>query len=63
MLAPNWGVKVEYLYVDLGGRSMNIPAFTLPAIVLSASTPFREQIARVGLNYHFDWAGPVVAKY
>jgi outer membrane immunogenic protein len=63
MLAPNWSVKVEYLYVDLGGRSMNIPAFTLPAIVFSASTPFREQIARVGLNYHFDWAGPVVARY
>ena len=63
MLAPNWSVKVEYLYVDLGGRSMNIPAFTLPAIAFSASTPFREQIARVGLNYHFDWAGPVVAKY
>jgi outer membrane immunogenic protein len=63
MLAPNWSVKVEYLYVDLGSRSMNIPAFTLPAIVFSASPPFREQIARVGLNYHFDWAGPVVAKY
>ena len=63
MLAPNWSVKVEYLYVDLGGRSMNIPAFTLPAIVFGASSPFREQIARVGLNYHFDWAGPVIAKY
>jgi outer membrane immunogenic protein len=63
MLAPNWSVKVEYLYIDFGGRSMSIPAFTLPAIVFGASTPFREQIARVGLNYHFDWAGPVVARY
>jgi outer membrane immunogenic protein len=63
MLAPNWSVKVEYLYVDLGGRSMNIPAFTVPAIVFNASTPFHEQIARVGLNYHFDWAGPVIARY
>jgi outer membrane immunogenic protein len=63
MLAPNWSVKVEYLYVDLGRRSMNIPASTVPAIVFSTSTPFREQIVRVGLNYHFDWTGPVVAKY
>jgi len=63
MLAPNWSVKVEYLYVDLSRRSMNIPASTVPAIVFSSSSPFREQIVRVGLNYHFNWTGPVVAKY
>jgi outer membrane immunogenic protein len=62
MLAPNWSVKVEYLYVDLGGRSVSTPAFTLP-IAFSSSTAFREQIVRVGLNYHFNWAGPVVARY
>ena len=61
MLAPNWSVKVEYLYVDLGGRSVSAPSFTLP-ITFSSSTAFREQIVRVGLNYHFDWAGPV-ARY
>jgi outer membrane immunogenic protein len=63
MLAPNWSVKVEYLYVDLGRRSMNIPASTLPAVVFGSSTAFREQIVRAGLNYHFNWTGPVVAKY
>jgi outer membrane immunogenic protein len=63
MLTPNWSVKVEYLYVDLGSSAASIPASTLPAILFSTSTPFREQIARVGLNYHFDWAGPVVARY
>jgi outer membrane immunogenic protein len=63
MLVPNWSVKVEYLYVDLGRRSMNIPASTIPAIVFNTSTPFREQTVRVGLNYHFGWTGPVVAKY
>jgi outer membrane immunogenic protein len=62
MLAPNWSVKVEYLYVDLGGRSVSAPSFTLP-VVFSSSTAFREQIARVGLNYHFGWGGPVVARY
>ena len=63
MLAPNWSVKAEYLYIDLGNRSLSVPAFTVPAIVFTTSTPFHEQIARVGLNYHFNWAGPVVAKY
>jgi outer membrane immunogenic protein len=63
MLAPNWSVKAEYLYIDLGNRSLNVPASTVPAIVFTTSTSFHEQIARVGLNYHFDWAGPVVARY
>jgi len=63
MFAPNWSVKLEYLYVDLGRASMNIPASTIPAIVFNTSAQFREQTVRVGLNYHFDWVGPVVARY
>jgi outer membrane immunogenic protein len=63
MLAPNWSVKVEYLYVDLGRRSINIPSSTIPAIMFNTSTSFREQLVRVGLNYHFNWTGPVVANY
>ena len=63
MLAPNWSVKAEYLYVDLGRTSLATPAFTVPAIVFTTSTQFHEQIARVGLNYHFGWDGPVVARY
>jgi outer membrane immunogenic protein len=63
MLSPNWSVKVEYLYLDLGAPTVSIPSSTIPAIVFSTSTPFREQIVRVGVNYHFDWARPVVARY
>ncbi|MHC2279848.1 outer membrane immunogenic protein [Bradyrhizobium diazoefficiens] len=62
MFAPNWSFKAEYLYVDLGRRTLNVASSTVPAIVFTTSTPFREQIARVGVNYHFS-AGPVVAKY
>lgn len=62
MLAPNWSVKLEYLYVDLGRRTLNIPASTIP-VAFNTSTAFREQIVRAGFNYHFNWAGPVVAKY
>lgn len=62
MFAPNWSFKAEYLYVDLGRRTLNVASSTIPAIVFTTSTPFRKQIARVGINYHFS-AGPVVAKY
>lgn len=62
MFAPNWSFKAEYLYVDLGRRTLNVAASTFPTIVYTTSTPFREQIARVGVNYHFS-TGPVVAKY
>lgn len=53
MLAQNWSFKAEYLYVDLGRQSANFLAFTAP-IIFSPSAHFHEQIARVGLNYHFN---------
>jgi len=58
----NWTLKAEYLYLDLGSRSVDIPAFTIPAIVYTPSTDFREHVVRVGVNYHFN-SGPVVARY
>ena len=69
MLTPNWSIKAEYLYVDLGTSSYT-NVCTTPAICV---TPFaqpasyrtdlrvHEDIARVGLNYHFG--GPMVASY
>jgi hypothetical protein len=47
-------VKVEYLYIDHGSRSLSASAFTVSAIVFTTSTSLREQIARVGLNHHFN---------
>jgi outer membrane immunogenic protein len=63
MLGSNWSAKIEYLYVDLGRNSLSVPSSTVPAIVFNTSAQFREQTVRVGLNYHFNWTGPVVAKY
>jgi outer membrane immunogenic protein len=62
MLAPNWSVKAEYLYIDLGRSTTAAASFTNP-VTFYAATPYHEQIARVGLNYHFGWGGPVVARY
>jgi outer membrane immunogenic protein len=61
IFAPGWSAKAEYLYIDLGTQSTNLPSVILPAFVFSASAPFRENIARVGINYHFG--GPVIARY
>ncbi len=69
MLARNWSVKAEYLYVDLGSFSYADPCVTPGAVcgapfpTYSTSVTTREHIARVGLNYKFDWGGPVVARY
>jgi outer membrane immunogenic protein len=54
MLTPNWSIKAEYLRIDLGSRSLSAAAFTVPAIVFTTSASFREDIARVGFNYHFN---------
>jgi outer membrane immunogenic protein len=55
--APNWSIKLEYLYVDLGSVTNT---FVAPNANGSASYTFtgqdhfRENIVRVGLNYRFS---------
>ena len=70
MFMPNWSLKWEYLYMDLGKlnyadrciSACGVIAPLLPAY--ATSVQFREQVARVGINYHFNPpAAPVVAKY
>jgi outer membrane immunogenic protein len=71
MFAPNWSVKAEYLYVDLGKASyadacVNVavcgsPPQVAPGASYQTDLRVREHVARVGVNYHF--AAPVVAKY
>lgn len=65
--SPNWSVKLEYLYYDLGSEKYTFfnPLFPFtpgPARGFDATADFTGHIARVGLNYKFG-SGPVVAKY
>jgi outer membrane immunogenic protein len=61
MFAPQWSVKAEYLYYDLGSRDLDFP-FTvhdnqtgLNATFNSQTTiDFKGHIARVGVNWHFN---------
>ena len=61
--APQWSVKAEYLYIDLGRHTFStIGSGTTPVgASLDSSFGDKFQIARVGVNYRFG--GPVVAKY
>jgi outer membrane immunogenic protein len=54
--APNWSMKVEYLYVDL--RSYYVPEVDLGLVA-------KFNVVRVGLNYKFGEGGkgPVIARY
>ncbi len=74
MFHPNWSVRAEYLYYDLGAVSVAgaLPGMT-PAgapsnaytLASQASARFNGNVVRGGLNYHFDWGAPapVIAKY
>jgi outer membrane immunogenic protein len=61
---PNWSLKAEYLYYDLGDTTVTglSPVFS-PFFTTSTSFENKGHIARVGINYRFGGAGAVVAKY
>ncbi len=56
MFAPNWSAKIEYQYYDLG-RSRTV--FT------SGPVEWRndEHTVKAGINYRFNAAAPVMARY
>jgi outer membrane immunogenic protein len=59
MIAPNWAVKGEYQYYDFGKTR-----FTAPG-ALAGFNSFRhdEHTLKLGVNYRFNFASPVVARY
>ena len=54
MIAPNWSLKTEYLYVDLGKDAFNLDQFGLPpGTGFSISEKTDMHVVRAGVNYHF----------
>jgi outer membrane immunogenic protein len=64
-IAPNFTAKVEYLYDFINARRVIFDP--VPGSSIQFNTRTMYHIARVGLNYKFDWlsplAAPVTAKY
>lgn len=70
MFAPGWSVFGEYNYMNFGTKNFNflstgfLPGFG-PAGALADTNAIRltAQEAIVGVNYKFNWGGPVLARY
>ncbi|MBI3702117.1 MAG: porin family protein [Afipia sp.] len=58
MFAPAWSAKVEYQYY-------NFNTTTVTSTAIPASFSYRDDLhtVKLGVNYHFNWGGPVVARY
>ena len=59
MFAPAWSAKVEYQYYNFDTTNV---AFTSGG---PQALSYKDDLhtVKVGLNYRFNWGGPVVAKY
>jgi outer membrane immunogenic protein len=59
MIMPNWSLKAEALYWDLG--RLNIPSARYASLsvpgLYNTSVSYSGVAARAGLNYHFNWGG------
>ncbi|OYU88814.1 MAG: hypothetical protein CFE29_14675 [Bradyrhizobiaceae bacterium PARB1] len=59
LFTQNWSGKVEYQYYDFGNTTINTPAL----LGAFGSSKNDQHTVKAGLNYRFNWGGPVVAKY
>ncbi len=60
--APNWSAKLEYNYMDFGRENVNFSG----AFAGSTFTDRIDQqvhVVKAGINYRFNWGGPVMAAY
>jgi outer membrane immunogenic protein len=67
-IANNWSVKAEYLYMWFDGFSYASPlvasfAPAAPGYAWNTTITPHAQVARIGVNYKFDWSEPLVARY
>jgi len=58
MFAPAWSANVEYQYYNFGTTNVATNGGL-------GALSYKDDIhtVKVGINYHFNWGGPVVAKY
>jgi outer membrane immunogenic protein len=69
-LTDNWTTKFEYNYIDYGNKIVNFTDTRCNALgpvceteTFSQTVKERKQIAKIGINYKFDWGkGPVAVR-
>jgi outer membrane immunogenic protein len=59
MFAPSWSAKAEYQYYNFGSATFTAPAALVPA----GSFTTDDHTVKAGVNYRFNWGGPVAARY
>jgi outer membrane immunogenic protein len=61
MFAPAWSAKVEYQYYNFDRTNFSTVTGSTTPVAFSYKDDLHT--VKVGVNYHFNWGGPVVAKY
>jgi len=60
----NLSLKLEYLHADFGTTEYINPAVRIGnSNFTTRDVRLTDDIVRAGLNWRFNWAGPVVARY
>jgi outer membrane immunogenic protein len=59
---PNWSAKIEYNYIDVGRDRVTLNLVPGPGTLI-ADVDQRMHIVKAGINYRFNFGGPVVASY
>ena len=59
MFAPSWSAKIEYQYYNFGSTTF----LTGAAAVAGSRFSDDEHTVKAGINYRFNWGGPVAARY
>jgi outer membrane immunogenic protein len=59
--APAWSAKLEYDHYDFGTTDLTV--FSSRGTTSAVASSLRFDVVKAGVNYRFNWGGPVVAKY
>jgi outer membrane immunogenic protein len=59
MFAPSWTAFGEYQYYNFGKANFTAPLALVPV----GSFTTDDHVVKAGVNYRFNWGGPVAARY
>jgi outer membrane immunogenic protein len=59
MFAPSWSAKIEYQYYNFGSGTFT----SGPVGLAGARFTDDDHTVKAGINYRFNWGGPVAARY